>query len=1279
MQKSLPSGVGLFVALAVLSCLQAEAQPTCQQLTAVKTWNGSYNLQGVGSGSVGGESITVNHTMMSSVTFSGPTGTCSQLVWTGSDSSSSGSLNDTATLPPGTQTLTGSGSNQVPPPQLTLTIDATQGTYTFSEGFGITGTLVTCAPGGCEQVTQDFAVEPLTPMNWPQPPYNLPLSGLQLKGTTTFSGQPVEWGISIPWTLTWTFTPVINDDQDDPCKKDGGSSIGCQNQSLGEDVPVVGTGFFLHYEGERAPGRAGANGVATTDAQMIGGWTLNVHHAYDPGSNTLFLGDGGQRSAWQFGPPVMYNGDTLITPEDGSEIYAFSGTTGQHIQTLKPLTGAVKYQFVYDAAGNLITVTDASGNVTTIQRDPSERATAIVSPFSQTTTLSPDSNNFLSQVTDPAGLTAKFTNTSGGLITGRTDSNGNVYNYSYDSQGQLTLDSDPAGGSTSISRTDSGSGYSVTTTTALGRTSTFQVTTGVLGEEFTNTWPDSLQATMTNTQQNGQLSEKTTLPDGITTSGTLGPDPRWGLQAPIPASGTKALGNLTMTTSGSRTATLGTQGDPFSLTTQTDIETINGRTYKSVFTSSNKAYVSTSPAKRITTTVLDSLERPSSMQIGALLPVKFAYDSHGRLSTITQSTRTTTLTYDANGFLASSTDPLNLTTSLTHDADGRLLSTTLPDSRVISYTYDANGNLTSVTPPGKSAHDFSYTVVDLLSVYTPPVVSGTGATNYAYNVDRDPPTITRPDGQTINFAYDNAGRLSSTSAPTETTTYAYDPNSGNLSSASISGSESLAYGYNGPLPTSSALSGTVAGTVSRTYNNNFWVASQSLNNGNTVNFTYDNDGLLTKAGAMVVKRDPKDGFVTGTTLGGALDTFKYDTFGEPTGYTAKYKVGLTITTLDAVAYTLDADGRIGTKTETIGGKKTTYSYTYDQVGRLTTVKQNGTAFSSYTYDSNSNRLSATTSSGTVTGTYDAQDRLLTYGNASFTYTANGELASQMVGSQTSSYAYDTLGNLTAVTLPSGTKITYVIDAENHRVGKAVNGTLQAGFLYDGDRIVAQLNASNQIVSQFVYGTSSTNPDYMVNGGATYRIVADQLGSPRLVVNTMTGAIAERIDYDEFGNVLRDTNPGFQPFGFASGLYDQDTRLVRFGARDYNSATGRWTVKDPVLFHAGDTNLYGYVLNDPVNLIDPAGLEGEDCSACKDVAKKVGWKAIKMELKTFDATADERTAAIQRGMVKATVNPSVREYLKLEEEQQKREDDSVDPFTRSLRKLWRTCANALTGN
>ncbi|MGH8491383.1 MAG: RHS repeat-associated core domain-containing protein [Gammaproteobacteria bacterium] len=80
-----------------------------------------------------------------------------------------------------------------------------------------------------------------------------------------------------------------------------------------------------------------------------------------------------------------------------------------------------------------------------------------------------------------------------------------------------------------------------------------------------------------------------------------------------------------------------------------------------------------------------------------------------------------------------------------------------------------------------------------------------------------------------------------------------------------------------------------------------------------------------------------------------------------------------------------------------------------------------------------------------------------------------------------------------------------------------------------------------------------------------------------------------MDYDEWGRVTLDTNPGFQPFGFAGGLYDRDTRLVRFGARDYDPETGRWTAKDPIRFAGGDTNLYGYVLNDPINLTDPDGL------------------------------------------------------------------------------------------
>jgi RHS repeat-associated protein len=176
-------------------------------------------------------------------------------------------------------------------------------------------------------------------------------------------------------------------------------------------------------------------------------------------------------------------------------------------------------------------------------------------------------------------------------------------------------------------------------------------------------------------------------------------------------------------------------------------------------------------------------------------------------------------------------------------------------------------------------------------------------------------------------------------------------------------------------------------------------------------------------------------------------------------------------------------------------------------------------------------------------------------------------------------------------LPGGAAIDYLIDGRNRRIGKKVNGVLTQGFLYqDQLRPVAELDGNNTIVSRFVYADKGNVPAYMIKGGATYRILSDHLGSPRLVVDIVTNTVVQRMDYDVWGNVIQDSNPGFQPFGFAGGLYDRDTKLVRFGARDYDAETGRWTAKDPILFAGGDTNLYGYVLNDPLNWIDQDGLE-----------------------------------------------------------------------------------------
>lgn len=70
--------------------------------------------------------------------------------------------------------------------------------------------------------------------------------------------------------------------------------------------------------------------------------------------------------------------------------------------------------------------------------------------------------------------------------------------------------------------------------------------------------------------------------------------------------------------------------------------------------------------------------------------------------------------------------------------------------------------------------------------------------------------------------------------------------------------------------------------------------------------------------------------------------------------------------------------------------------------------------------------------------------------------------------------------------------------------------------------------------------------------------------------------------------MKNTNPNFQHLAFAGGLYDQDTKFLRFGARDYDPTIGRWTTKDPLGFDGGDTNMYAYVGGSPMSAIDPEG-------------------------------------------------------------------------------------------
>ena len=151
------------------------------------------------------------------------------------------------------------------------------------------------------------------------------------------------------------------------------------------------------------------------------------------------------------------------------------------------------------------------------------------------------------------------------------------------------------------------------------------------------------------------------------------------------------------------------------------------------------------------------------------------------------------------------------------------------------------------------------------------------------NLDKQPTVIHRPDGSTISFTYDSAGRLATTTYPSVggnvVVTRTYSPTTGQLTGVTTSDGQSLAYGYDGSLPLSTTWSGNVAGSVSRTFNNDFRVATELVNGANSVAFGYDNDGLLTSVDGLSITRDLTNGLITDTALAQVTNHRTYDSFG----------------------------------------------------------------------------------------------------------------------------------------------------------------------------------------------------------------------------------------------------------------------------------------------------------------------------------------------------------------------------------------------------------------
>jgi RHS repeat-associated protein len=882
---------------------------------------------------------------------------------------------------------------------------------------------------------------------------------------------------------------------------------------------------------------------------------------------------------------------TMVVPSpDGGEAYVFDHR-GRHVKTLDGLTGALRWEFDYDSSRRLAAVRDGDGNSLQIQRAADGRPQALIAPGGHRTTLTLDGAGRVDGVTNPAAETTSIGYDGGGLLTTFTRPGGRTSRYVYDGVGRLVRAENAVGAVQQLTRTETRSATTVEVTSGEGRVTKYTTEALANGDRRrTVERPSGATTRLTVTPEGTRVR---VAPDGTTTTQIPGPDPRWGMRAPIPLDEvTRTPAGKTMHIAVTRETDPPQPENPFAIDSMsTRITRVDGAggddeeteiSYDAV----ERTIETTSAEDRHSLATLDSKGRvirvePDTAFDSTLVPITITYDARGRVQSTSQGSQSWTFAYDAANHLQSRTDAGGATVGYSYDLAGRLTQERYPGGHTYTYTYRAgDGRLESVTMPEGQVHQFEADAENRLTAYRPPLAPA--AYRRAYDRDSALELFTFPSGATRDPVFDAGGREESTEYGPERDAFAYPVAQERASSMTrtpnAGSAQRLDRTYDGLLPTGFTSAGPASGAYTFDFGTKFRLAKATLTTGadaaHETEFAYDLDGLPTTYGPFTLTRGASGGAVSALSDGTLTATFAYDGLGR----LASRELGVGGTTKYKAELTRDNRGRITNRAETVDGDTGTLDYSYDDNGELTQVNDGAAVVEAYGYDRNGNRT-------TPAATYDAGDRLVQRGGTSYTFNADGFLAAR--GADT--FTYSPSGALLSATV-GATTVTYAYDAIGRRTARTQDATEQ--YLY-GDptnpfKVTASRTAAGELTTYYYDQADALFALERV--GTRYYVGSDQVGTPKVVFEA-DGTIVKRLEYDSYGDLISDSDPAFElPIGFAGGLTDPVTGLVRFGVRDYDPEAGRFTARDPIFFEGSPFNLYAYAGSNPTGVRDPTGLE-----------------------------------------------------------------------------------------
>jgi RHS repeat-associated protein len=884
-------------------------------------------------------------------------------------------------------------------------------------------------------------------------------------------------------------------------------------------------------------------------------WDLRLYSVNNYTEADLILPDGGRVHYTRVGPGTELYGAVYQTESTPGPLYKSTLTWRDDLAIWElERTDGLVYEFGDMAP--LQAIRDRFGNRITITRQddaPNGPIEQITSPNGRWIRFTYDGANRIVLAQDNGGRSVSY-DYDDGRLTSITDADGGVTTLTYNGAGRLRTMKDPRGIT-----------YLTNDYDALGRISQQTYAGGTYAYEYTLNEDDRIVTTRVTdprgrvrevefNQAGAPISDTHAAGTALAQTTTLERDDAQHVTSKTDALGRRtsydydANGNIIRTTELDGTpdasmteytydddvvSLLTSVTDPLDHTTRYDYDSL-GRIARV-----------TDPTGRSTTFQYgDDSQHPTAIVDGSGSTTRLGY-RQGVLTTITDARGYVTQRFtDAIGQTRAVRDPLGGASKFEYNAHGQLTRSIDPAGRETRMAYDGNGNLASVTDPRGKTTSATYNDLDRVATTTD---ARDAVTRFEYDAGGNVVKRTDRKGQITTYRYDTLGRHTFTG-----------------------------FGTAGP-PTAPTFE-------------------------STIEYTFDAGDRVVRAedsqcGAIVNTYDGHDRLQSQTTPQGAV-SYGYDAAGRRTGMVPDGAA--------AVSYGYDDAGRL----TSVSGWGMGAQFSYDLSGRRSSATlPNGTE-ASYSYDAASNVTDLvysregepvgdihyehdalgrrTASWGTLSNAripssmgeaaYDAANRRVSQDGSALSYDANGNLTAD--GNNT--YAWNARGQLTSIS--GAHTATFAYDAFGRRIAKTVGGATTS-FLYDGPTAVRETAAGS--ATHLLTGASVDELLARTGPSGTDTILADALGST-LALAAADGSIGTSYAYDPFGATTAMGASSSNAHQFTRREND-GTGLYYYRARYYSPDMQRFISEDPIGLSGGDTNLYAYVGNDPVNFSDPSGL------------------------------------------------------------------------------------------